>query len=83
MKTLSQNNIYKLSLKDELHRDDLFMIYAPLSGNIMLASDTECELIENALLNNCKESTPEVKNIIGAFYQPRAVFVDFDTLATL
>lgn len=66
MKTLSQNNIYKLSLKDELHRDDLFMIYAPLSGNIMLASDAECELIENALLNNSKESTPVVKNIIDS-----------------
>ena len=49
MNMLSQNNIYKLSLKEEMGRNDLYMLYAPISGNIMIASDEECNQIEEAI----------------------------------
>lgn len=64
MKNLSQNSIYKLPLKDELQRDDLFMIYAPLSGNVLLASDAECKQVEDVMFNTSKEYTPELKDIV-------------------
>ena len=49
MSTLSQNNIYKLSLAEELGRDDLYMLYAPVAGNMLIASAEECSQIEEAI----------------------------------
>ena len=51
MNILSKNNIYKLSLKDEFGREDLWMLYAPVAGNMMIVSDSECQQIEQAIGN--------------------------------
>lgn len=49
MNTLSKNNIYKLSLAEELGRNDLYMLYAPVAGNMLIASTEECSQIEEAI----------------------------------
>ena len=62
MNMLSQNNIYKLSLKEEMGRNDLYMLYAPISGNIMIASDEECNQIEEAIENGTENE--EIKEVV-------------------
>lgn len=49
MNTLLQNNIYKLSLADALGRNDLYILYAPVAGNMLIASAEECSQIEEAI----------------------------------
>lgn len=49
MSTLLQNNIYKLSLAEELGRNDLYLLYAPVAGNMLIASEEECSQIEKAI----------------------------------
>ncbi len=49
MSTLSSKNIYKLSMSEDLGRNDLFMLYAPVAGNMMIVSTEEVELIEKAI----------------------------------
>lgn len=64
MNMLSQNNIYKLSLKEEMGRNDLFMLYAPIAGNMMIASDEECSQIENAIGNGTEDE--EMKEVVDS-----------------
>ena len=64
MNMLSQINIYKLSLKEEMGRDDLFMLYAPIAGNMMIASDEECNQIVNAIENGTADE--EMKEIVDS-----------------
>ena len=45
MSILSRNNIYKLSLLEELGRNELWMLYAPIAVNMMVVSTEECEQI--------------------------------------
>lgn len=49
MKILLQNNIYKLPLDEEYGRNDVFLLYAPVAGNMMIASAKECEEIEKGI----------------------------------
>lgn len=44
---------------------------------------TTLSQIDSSIGGKVAINLSEVKNIIGAFYQPRAVFIDFDTLTTL
>ena len=53
-----QNNIFKLPLRTEYGRSDVFLLYAPVAGNMMIASATECEEIEQAIA--CPEQAEEV-----------------------
>lgn len=56
MSILSQNNIYKLSLVKELGRNDLWMLYAPVAGNMLIASTAECSLIEDAISHGAQDA---------------------------
>ncbi len=49
MTTLSDRNIYSLTLDDDLGRDDLRLLYAPVAGNMMVVSTQEAEAIEHAI----------------------------------
>lgn len=62
MNTLSQNNIYKLSLAEEFGRNDLYMLYAPVAGNMLIASAEECTLIEKAISQS--PQSPEMQEIV-------------------
>ena len=62
MNVLSQNNIYKLPLIDELGREDVFMLYAPIAGNMMIVSNDECEQIISAIQNGTSDS--ELKEVV-------------------
>ena len=42
MDAFEKYNIYQLSLAEEYGRDDVFLVYAPIAGNMMIASATEC-----------------------------------------
>ena len=64
MSTLSQNNIYKLSLEEEFGRKDLYMLYAPVAGNMLIASTEECTQIENAILSGTQ--SPEMQEIVDS-----------------
>ena len=51
MNPLSDNNIFKIPLDSRYSRPDLCLIYAPLSGNMLIASESDCiklsAIIEN------------------------------------
>ncbi len=64
MSILSRNNIYKLSLLEELGRNDLWMLYAPIAGNMMVVSTEECEQIEDAILYGTQDSN--IQDIIDS-----------------
>lgn len=57
MEVLAQNNIYKLSLEKEYGCSDVFLLYAPVTGNMMIASEQECKAIERGIL--CPEQVDE------------------------
>lgn len=62
MNALSKNNIYVLPLEEKYAREDLKLIYAPLAGNMMIASDEECVAVEQAVAAwpDCPEDMREV-----------------------
>lgn len=71
MNVLSEKNIYKLSLAEELGRNDLFLLYAPLAGNVLLASTGEVEAIEATVANRVKgdyetDGNEELSDIVDA-----------------
>lgn len=70
MSVLSEKNIYKLSLIEELGRNDLFLLYAPLAGSIVLASAAETEAIENQVARcekgDCEMEGDEWAGIVDA-----------------
>ena len=66
MSTLSDKNIYSLPLHDELGRDDLRLIYAPIAGNMMLVSESEAKEIEQAITNPGQLSA-EMADIVESF----------------
>ena len=70
MSVLSEKNIYKLSLAGELGRNDLFLLYAPLAGNMLLASADEVEAIEAAVARraggDCGTGEDELSDIADA-----------------
>lgn len=49
MDILLRNNIYKLPLREEYGRDDLFLLYAPVAGNMSIATEEECKQLETAI----------------------------------
>lgn len=51
MSIFSKNNIYKLPLEQEFGRDDVYLLYAPVAGNMMIASQQECAELEMAIAN--------------------------------
>ncbi len=61
---MNKNNYYKLPLSEELGRDDVFMLYAPLGDNMMLASASECQVIEEAIRQGTTSS--ELQEIVDA-----------------
>ena len=66
MDILSQNNIYKLSLSEELGRDDLFMLYAPVAGNMCIATQEECSRLESAIRQHPDEPE-DMRELVEAF----------------
>ncbi|MBO5919779.1 MAG: radical SAM protein [Bacteroidales bacterium] len=62
MNVLLKNNIYVLPLEEHYNRPDLRLIYAPVAGNMMIASEEECAGIENAVSvwPHCREEYKEV-----------------------
>lgn len=62
MDALSQNNIYRLPLEEKYGRDDLRLLYAPVAGNMMIASLEECDMIEKevAAYPNCKDDLKDI-----------------------
>lgn len=60
MSILSDKNIYNLSLYNELGRDDLRLLYAPVAGNMLLVSNDEAEDIERAIANPDQQSVDMV-----------------------
>lgn len=49
MSNLSDNNIYRLSMQDDLGRDDLELIYAPIADSMLLVSHDEADALEQAI----------------------------------
>ena len=49
MKNLLKNNIFVLPLKEEFKKDDLYLLYAPVAGNMTVASARECEEIDKEI----------------------------------
>lgn len=66
MDILLQNNIYKLPLNEEHGSDDTFLLYAPVAGNMCIATRKECEELEAAILQHPNESE-EMREIVEAF----------------
>ena len=62
MNALSKNNIYVLPLEEKYARENLKLVYAPLAGNMMIASDEECVAVEQAVAAwpDCPEDMREV-----------------------
>lgn len=61
-----QNNIYKLPLVEEYGREDLFLLYAPVAGNMCTATQEECEQLEKAIRQHPNEAE-EMRDIVEAF----------------
>lgn len=61
-----QNNIYKLPLVEECGRRDLFLLYAPVAGNMSVATQKECEQLEEAIRQHPNEAE-EMKEIVESF----------------
>ena len=61
-----QNNIYKLPLEEECGRKDLFLLYAPVAGNMCTATQKECEQLEEAIRQHPNEAE-EMKEIVESF----------------
>ena len=61
-----QNNIYKLPLAEECGRRDLFLLYAPVAGNMSVATQKECEQLEEAIRQHPNEAE-EMKEIVESF----------------
>lgn len=61
-----QNNIYKLPLAEECGRRDLFLLYAPVAGNMCTATQKECEQLEEAIRQHPNEAE-EMKEIVESF----------------
>ena len=61
-----QNNIYKLPLAEECGRKDLFLLYAPVAGNMSVATQKECEQLEEAIRQHPNEAE-EMKEIVESF----------------
>lgn len=66
MDILLQNNIYKLPLAEERKRDDLFLLYAPVAGNMCIATQQECEQLETAIRQHPNESE-DMRESVEAF----------------
>lgn len=68
MNALLQNNIYTLPLEDKYARNDLRLLYAPVAGNMMVASIQECEEIEKAvgMWPDCPE---ELRDVVEALVE--------------
>ncbi len=47
----AQHNIYQLPLDEEFGRKDVFFVYAPVAGNMMIASHEECEQLKRLILH--------------------------------
>lgn len=68
MNVLLKNNIYILPLNDELRRNDLYFLYAPVAGNMMIASQEEIEAIESAISQHPNEDE-EMKDVVEALIE--------------
>jgi len=62
MNALLQNNIYVLPLEEKYGRNDLRLVYAPVAGNMMIASEEECKVLEEAVAAwpDCSEELHDV-----------------------
>ena len=56
-------NIYQLPLEEEYGRDDVFLIYAPVAGNMMIASVTECQQLKH-LIDHPSEASDDMAAVI-------------------
>lgn len=65
MSILSDKNIYSLPLHDELGRDNLRLLYAPVAGNMLLVSNSEAEEIGRAIANPDRLSA-DMADVIGS-----------------
>lgn len=66
MSKLSDNNIYRLSMKDDLRRDDLELIYAPIADSMLLVSHDEADALEQAIACPHKSELSEiVETLLG------------------
>ena len=63
MDAFEKHNIYQLPLKEEFGRDDIFLVYAPVAGNMMIASETECLQLKY-LIDHPSETSDEMVGII-------------------
>ncbi len=46
MDSFQKYNIYQLPLTEEYGRNDVFLVYAPVAGNMLIASDAECRQLK-------------------------------------
>lgn len=63
MDTFKKHNIYQIPLKEEYGRDDVFLLYAPVAGNMMIASTAECNHLKYILEHPADASADEAEII--------------------
>jgi radical SAM protein with 4Fe4S-binding SPASM domain len=63
MNAFEKNNIFQLPLSEEYGRDDVFLVYAPVAGNMMIASDEECNHLKY-LIDHPSEASEDMVDII-------------------
>lgn len=60
MSNLSDKNIYRLAMKDDLGRDDLELIYAPIADSMLLVSHEEADALEQAVAEPGESELSEI-----------------------
>lgn len=65
MDAFEKYNIYQLPLTEDYGRDDVFLLYAPVAGNMMIASDEECRQLRH-LVEHPEDATSDMADIVEA-----------------
>ena len=65
MDSFEINNIYQLPLVEEYGRDDIYFLYAPLAGYMMIASEEECRQLKYYITHR-EEASDDIADVIDS-----------------